>query len=130
MPITIKSSKPQLTNYRKGLQLEAIAAKYLANHGLTILEHNFHCLFGEIDLICQQQTELVFVEVRYRKNIQYGEPQETITFAKQQKILNSVQYYLSQQPSTDELPCRIDVIAISGELTSLNFEWIQNAIHL
>ena len=138
MPIKTKDPNPKNNSYHKGLALENIAANYLQTNGLLILQHNFHCPFGEIDLVCKNQSnglpnhqdELIFVEVRYRKNINYGTPEETITRTKQKKILLAIEHYLAQNKWTINLPYRIDVIAMSGLLGDLNIEWIQNAIYM
>lgn len=130
MVIITKKSKPQCNSYNKGLALEKIAALYLQEKGLSILQHNFHCKFGEIDLICKNENELIFVEVRYRKNNDYGHPEETINFAKKKKILLAAQHYLTQNIWAIDLPCRIDVIAMVGCVANLNIKWIQNAIYM
>ena len=130
MPVVTEPRALPRNNYQKGLALEKAAAAYLERRGLTVLEHNFHCRFGEIDLICRQATELVFVEVRYRKHHSHGLAEETITPSKQKKILTTVEHYLSENPWAALLPCRIDVVAINGYLANLNFAWIQNAISL
>ena len=77
-----QQQKPQHIAYKKGLLLEQAAAIYLQKQGLVIIQHNFHCQFGEIDLIGKHKDDLVFVEVRYRKNLDYGTPGETINFTK------------------------------------------------
>ena len=123
------STKPRGPAYNKGILLEKIAADYLQTKGLVVLQHNFNCCFGEIDLICQHQNELVFVEVRYRKNTEYGTPEETITFAKQKKLLLTAQHYLIQNTWTTNSPCRLDVIAITVPENYSDFkEYICNII--
>lgn len=115
-------------SYYKGLAIEQLAAQYLQQQGMLILERNFHCKYGELDLIGKTQTELVFIEVRYRNNSYYGSAAETITYTKQKKIIIAANYYLSKNNWATCLPCRIDVIAMSGDPNSLKIEWIQNAI--
>lgn len=127
-----KNNPYKNNSYYKGLAIEKIAAQYLQSQGFTLLQQNFHCPYGEIDLIAKNSTDLVFVEVRYRKNQEYGHPAETITFFKQQKVILAAQYYLAKNDWASTLPCRIDVIALTGKLNSkingVNIEWIQNAI--
>jgi putative endonuclease len=127
---TKKNNKSPCNAYHIGLVIEKIAAQYLQANGCIILEHNFHCQYGEIDLICKDQNDLVFVEVRYRKNIQYGSPAATINYIKQKKIILTAQHYLSKNNWSINLPCRIDVIAISGNISNTDVEWIQNAIYV
>ena len=115
-------------SYNIGLAIEKIAAQYLQTKGYTIIERNFHCQYGEIDLICREQNDLVFMEVRYRKYVKYGTPAETIDYIKQRKIILAAQQYLAQNSWTKNLPCRIDVIAISGNIFNINVELITNAI--
>ena len=91
---------------------------------MTVLEQNYRCKMGEIDLICRKQIGpvkwLVFVEVKYRASDQYGRPEEAVTFAKQQTIRKVAQYYLMMNHLPVATPCRFDVIAIlAGELSHL-----------
>lgn len=125
-----KNNKSQHNTYYTGLAIEKIAAQYLQTNGCIILEYNFHCKYGEVDLICKDQNDLVFVEVRYRKNIQYGSPAETINYIKQRKIILTAEHYLFKNSWSINLPCRIDVIAISGNISNVDVEWIQNAIYI
>ncbi|NVK24329.1 MAG: YraN family protein [Gammaproteobacteria bacterium] len=108
---------------RIGDQKEQLAKAYLVQHQLRFIEQNFHCKWGEIDLIFQDPTsnQLVFVEVRYRSSKQYGGAAASITPAKQQKIKKSALFYLSQRKIEPNL--RFDVIAIDGN----EINWIQNA---
>lgn len=115
---------------QKGQQAETIALNYLQNQGLIKLQTNFSCKCGEIDLIMQDNEFLVFVEVRYRNRTQYGHPLETINYAKQKKIIKTIQFFLMQYPKYSQLPCRIDAIAINSQTPSgqEQINWIKNAI--
>lgn len=119
---------------KKGQQAEAFAVKYLQSHGLELISQNFSCKCGEIDIIMHDAEFLVFIEVRYRKQIQYGHPLETIDYRKQQKIINTVQYYLLKYPDLGHYPCRIDAIAIYADnkvnSSGNQIEWIKDAIQL
>ena len=106
---------------------EDIAAQYLINQGLKLLDRNAHCRFGEIDLIGLDKEILTFIEVRYRKNEQYLAVIETIDQHKCRKIIISSEYYLSQHNNYRSYQCRYDVIAITGELDKPVIEWIKNA---
>jgi putative endonuclease len=106
-----------------GLHAEKIAATFLINNGLTFVTQNYHCRFGEIDLIMQEAETLVFVEVRLRSGNLFGGAAESITRHKQQKLIATAQHFLQTQPSR---PCRFDAILMST--TNLqNIDWLRNA---
>ena len=115
---------------KKGEYAETIALKYLQTQGLTKLQQNFSCKCGEIDLIMRDNEFIVFVEVRYRKQTQFGHPLETIDYKKQQKIIKTIQYFLMKQPEYSQYPCRIDAVAINSQTQSgqEQIQWIKNAI--
>ncbi len=116
------TEKPRAEHLIRGEKSEQLACEYLLTQGLKLIEKNFHCRYGELDLIMQQATTLVIVEVRYRKSNKFGHALETIGKQKQSRIINSTQYYLSQHKINSRV--RFDVIAMSGD-KELN--WIQNA---
>ena len=89
---------------------EELAARYLKRHGWRLLERNYACRYGEIDLIASRRGILAFVEVKTRKNALHGEAREYVTPAKQQRILSTASLYLSEH-ETDLQP-RFDVIEI------------------
>lgn len=108
-----------------GLSAEMAAARFLKQHGLTLLAQNYSCRFGEIDLIMRDQNTLVFVEVRLRSNVQFGSAASSIHYHKQQKLIRTAQHYLQSHACNQ--PCRFDVILFSTEKQS-DPEWIRNAI--
>ena len=119
----------QILNARnKGTILESMAIDYLKNKGVLLIQRNFCCKLGEIDLICKDQNELIFIEVRYRKNNTYGNAEESINYKKRQKLIKAALYFLQNTKKYDNSPCRFDVIAINGNIINPNIEWIQNAI--
>lgn len=103
------------------------AAKFLTKQGLTLIQKNFHCRYGEIDLIMRDQETLVFVEVRFRHNSNYGSCIESITFTKQSKLVKTAQNYLMKN-KLDDVACRFDVIGLSGNLKKPTIKWLVNAI--
>ncbi|MBN2331845.1 MAG: YraN family protein [Deltaproteobacteria bacterium] len=104
-------SKPAGANQRLGQWGEGLAAVYLEERGLRIVERNFRCPLGEIDLIAQDGDCLVFCEVKTRRSTAFGQPQEAVALAKQRKIIRSATWYIAaRQWSTD---VRFDVVAIS-----------------
>ncbi|MDN2663634.1 YraN family protein [Psychromonas sp. 14N.309.X.WAT.B.A12] len=112
----------QASNTR-GVQAEQQALAFLQKQGLLLMCQNFYCRFGEIDLIMSDQGTLVFIEVRYRKNQDFGGATASITPQKQRKLIKTAKHYLSQLD--DEPYCRFDVIAISE--SAIQPQWIQDA---
>ncbi len=111
----------------KGRKEEALAEKFLKKAGLKFIERNYHSRYGEIDLIFNDNEQLVFVEVRARKQGAQVSAVESITQAKLKKIRKTARLYMVQFA---EIPsCRFDVIAISvGDSSDDSaIEWIQNA---
>ncbi len=110
-----------------GLHAENIACDYLIANGLKLIKRNYLCRLGEIDLIMRDKTHLIFVEVRFRRNQNFGTSSETVTYTKQTKLLRTAQLYLQQNRLTDKVPCRFDVIAITLVNEVPVIEWIKNA---
>ena len=107
----------------RGAFAEEAAAEFLKERGLRLLERNYNCRFGEIDLIMRDGQTLVFVEVRYRRNQSFGGAIESITAAKREKLLRTARHYMA---ATQEFPaCRFDAVLLSGDTQEL--EWIENA---
>lgn len=113
-----------------GLAQEVCAAQYLTQQGLHLIESNFSCRVGEIDLIMKDGDTLVFVEVRYRTRADFMDPVTSVNYRKQKKLLRSAATYLKFRGLTDRVPCRIDVLGISqsGRHGETEFDWIKNAI--
>lgn len=107
---------------QRGAIIERRAAAYLEGKGLTLIERNFRCKMGEIDLIMRDREHLVFVEVRFRKQNDYGLPVATVGARKQSKLIKSAQFYLNLTGL--DLPCRFDVLGITG---SGRPDWIKDA---
>lgn len=94
-----------------GIKGEEIALSFLYSLGYFLLEKNFRCRFGEIDLIMKDEDVIVFVEVKTRRNLLFGLPQESVHPAKQAKIRRLAQYYLASKRMKDS-PLRFDVMAV------------------
>ena len=107
-----------------GALAEARAEIFLLHQGLVKRAKNYRCKLGEIDLIMQHDTTLVFIEVRLRTHTAFANAAESVTRRKQQKIIKTAQYYLQQHQLTDKANCRFDVIAFSD---NGNPEWIKDA---
>ncbi len=104
---------------RVGTFYEKQAAEYLKGLGYKILEQNFRCRLGEIDLIAEDGNVLVFLEVKYRRNARYGAPAEAVTLSKQKTICQTADYYRMSQKVPENRSCRFDVIAIEGTQTKI-----------
>lgn len=98
-----------------GTAYEKLAGEYLKQQGYEILEYNFRCRIGEIDMIAKDGAYLVFVEVKYRSSGKSGNPLEAVNQRKQRVISKVASYYCLTHGYPDTKPCRFDVVAISGE---------------
>ena len=103
-----------------GGEYEKLAAEYLRAQGYDILEQNYRCRSGEIDLIARDGEYLCFIEVKYRRGITCGSPFEAVGLHKQMQILKVARYYLMKKKLNLDTACRFDVVAIEGnEITLL-----------
>lgn len=116
----------------RGSELEAVALQYLTTQGLQMLQRNFQCRLGEIDLIMRERDTLVFVEVRYRRSARYGGAAETVDWRKQRKLIRTAQVYLSMHCRHHSPPCRFDILGIAPGAGSAgyHFDWLPNAFGL
>lgn len=101
-------------NRRMGSAYEQKAAEYLENLGYQVLEKNFSCRAGEIDLIAREGGYLVFIEVKYRTNQAMGLPQEAVDNRKQRRICRAAAFYCLKHGIGEMFPCRFDVAAFTG----------------
>ncbi len=107
---------------QQGQLWEQRVLAHLVRHGLVLVETNYRCRCGEIDLILRDGDALVFVEVRQRADPAHGGAAASVTAAKRRRLVNASQTYLQRLP---RLPvCRIDVVAIDGD----RLDWIQDAV--
>jgi putative endonuclease len=114
--------KAKAAHLLRGESAEQQAYQFLLKKGLKLVARNFRCKQGELDLIMTDQQTLVIIEVRFRQTDQYGSAAESVTRAKQSRIIAATQIYLSAQKINK--PIRFDVVALSG---NGNIDWIQNA---
>ena len=98
-----------------GTVYEKIAADTLAKNGYKIIEFNYRCRIGEIDIIAKDGKYLCFVEVKYRTSSSYGNPLEAITKSKVKTIINVARNYLKFKGYSENIPIRFDAIAIMGD---------------
>ena len=109
-----------------GQEGEKIAADYLIKRGYKIVEQNFRCSIGEIDLIAWEKETLVFVEVKARSSSQFGGPDSAVTLRKQEKIIRVASAYLQQKKLLTVL-CRFDVVGVIKDGTGIAITLFQNA---
>jgi putative endonuclease len=106
-----------------GAAYEELAADWLSEQGLEILERNYRCRRGEIDLIARDGRYLVFVEVKYRSAEKTGHPAEAVDWRKQHRISNVAAWYCYEHRLPEDQPCRFDVVSVLGE----RIEYIKDA---
>lgn len=117
---------PNLTTVDRGREAEAVAARYLEARGLRVVARNYRIRGGEIDLICRDGDELVFVEVRLRRRSDFGGAADSITWHKRRRLILAARHYLLRQPG---LPCRFDCVLLSAP-SAEHLEWIRHAFTL
>ena len=115
-----------MTTGKKG---EDLAVAYLSEAGYRILQRNYRCIFGEIDIVAEDGETLVFAEVKSRRSCAYGDPQLAVGHAKQRKISRIALHYLSEKHQSQK-PARFDVVAIKLQSVDSRIELIRNAFDL
>lgn len=110
-----------------GQQGEVIAATYLTEQGYEIVQRNWRCSTGEVDIIARSGDILIFVEVRTRSSRRFGTAEESVTPAKQARLIELAQAYL-QESQIDDCFWRIDVIAIQLRPGLPQINHIENAV--
>ena len=106
---------------------EQVAKKHLLEQNFTLIQAQYNCRLGEIDLIMHDKHTLVFCEVRFRASQHYGSALDSITISKQQRIILAARHFLMKNPEFAESNCRFDVIAIHGTKDEHQIEWVQDA---
>ena len=112
-----------------GKRGEELAAAYLAEAGYRIVERNYRCIFGEIDIVAEEGETLVFVEVKSRRSEAYGDPQLAVGYEKQKKISRIAMHYLEEK-RLRRRPARFDVVAVKLLPAGHRVELIRNAFEL
>ena len=107
----------------RGAAAEELAAVFLEGQGLRIIERNYRCRFGEIDLVARSGAALVFVEVRARKSEAFGGAAGSITAAKRRRLVAAARHYLARHRVSRA--CRFDVVLIRGREPEI--EWLADA---
>ena len=108
---------------RAGRAAEDLAAAFLRRNGLSIVDRNFRCKGGEIDLVARDGAALVFVEVRLRRSGSHGGAGASVDAAKQRRVLHAARFYLARR---GDVPCRCDVVLLDA-LDPTRIDWIRDA---
>lgn len=109
----LKNTKP--FNLTLGDRGEMAGAAYLLRAGYRILETNYRCVLGEIDVVAEREGRLAFVEIKTRKNHDFGQPEEAVHAAKQRKLIQLAQCYLKERKEK-ERTVSFDVLALTWDL--------------
>ncbi len=112
--------------YQKGKEGERLAAEFLEQRGCELLDRNFRCQLGEIDLVVRDGKTVVFVEVKSRKGLRHGLPQEAVSRVKQRRLTLVARWYLKAN-RLERHSARFDVVAITWEEKKPEVTWIVNA---
>ena len=118
-----------------GAKGEEIAVRYLKSRGYRILERNYRIKLGEIDIIAEQGTDLVFIEVKTRSDTLFGSPFDSVTVPKQKQLAKVALEYISRQNCYNR-PARFDVVGVqlnqghSKQFQDAEIELVQNAFDL
>jgi len=114
-----------VTRQDDGQAAESLAADYLRQQGLAVIERNYRSPHGEIDLVCRDQGSLAFIEVRFRARSDFGSAAETVDSRKQTRLRATAEHYLLTHRGSKENG-RFDIVAISGTLAMPTIEWLKN----
>ncbi len=109
-----------------GDHAEQHACQYLQQRGLKLLQRNFRCRGGEIDLIMQHGDSLVFIEVRYRRRTDFGCAAETVSPLKQSRLIRCAHVYMNRHRCWNTAS-RFDVVGIEGDTDQMRIDWITDA---
>lgn len=110
-----------------GDRWETRALAELERAGLRLIERNWHCRFGEIDLVMRDGEAVVFVEVRYREGDTAGGALASVGAAKRTKLVRAAELYLAQHAALAQRPCRFDVVAFDGQGSGVRCDWQRGA---
>lgn len=108
---TVKRQPQSTARQALGHIGERLASEALMSKGYCILERNFRCRYGEIDLVAEDKQDLVFVEVKARRGVSFGLPEDALTIQKRRKLIEVASYYLDLHACPDR-SWRIDVVAV------------------
>jgi len=118
-------------NKCKGLHYENQAKDFLLQQGLSLLKQNYHCRFGEIDLVMLHKNVICFIEVKYRNSTGFGGAASAISTQKQNKIVKTALVFISQNNAYKHYSMRFDAFLMQQQRDGQNpdVNWIQNAFY-
>lgn len=111
-----------------GKQGENLAVRYLQANNYRILARNFFSSYGELDIIAQQEDTLIFIEVKTRTST-FDQAENSVSAAKQQKMLATAELFLQQHPACEEMPTRFDVISVIFRNSQYNLKHLKDAFY-
>jgi putative endonuclease len=100
------------TKRARGIKGEDLAVTYLKKKGYKVIERNYRCQWGEIDLIARDGKTLVFVEIKSRSSSDFGLPQDAVDRFKQEKLIQAANAYMIEHHVQETIPARFDVVAV------------------
>ncbi len=110
-----------------GSRAEELARSHLRRAGLAEVARNWRCRAGELDLVMRDGATLVFVEVRYRRSAAFGGALASVDARKQARLTRVAEHFLACHRALASLPCRFDVVAVSGPEGACTVDWIRDA---
>jgi putative endonuclease len=125
--MTIAATRAGESARDAGARYENAALAHLTHAGLALVARNYHCRFGEIDLVMRERDVVVFVEVRYRRSRGYGGGIDSVDAGKRAKLVRAAAAFLADHPRLADATCRFDVLAIGGTPDAPAFDWRRNA---
>lgn len=111
----------------QGARIEALAAAFLRERGLTPVAANANARGGELDLVMRDGKTLVFVEVRFRRDARFGGGAASVDARKRRRIVLAAEQFLAAHREFARLPCRFDVVDASGDAAAPAFDWLRDA---
>ncbi|MDW8103809.1 MAG: YraN family protein [Armatimonadota bacterium] len=114
-----------MDNRRTARQGEDLAAQFLSRQGCVVLQRNWRCPFGEVDIIAQEGDTLLFVEVKARRRVEYALPREAVDLRKQERLRQCAEMYLNL--FCPDAPCRFDVIEVWWQSGKARLHWLREA---
>ena len=114
-------------DHETGKRGEEITCDFIQKRGMEIIERNYLCKIGEIDIIAKDKEELVFIEVKTRSQEQFGLPSEAVGDTKKKHIYRVAEYYLMKH-QLENVYCRLDVVEVYLYEQNYQINYIKNSI--
>jgi putative endonuclease len=111
----------------RGIRGEDLAVTYLKKKGYKVIERNYRCQWGEIDLIARHKGTLIFVEIKSRSSSDFGLPQDAVDRFKQEKLIQAAKAYMAEHHVKETIPARFDVVAVNLTPSGPEMELIKDA---